>query len=258
MQQIPFSLDYRLTENNKALLIKGEHNLPTLNYLTSHFLAENYSNENVTYQKNNTKLSPGKVNLAKDRVVLISGAAKVGKTVLVEYLLTKTPGIILDLNKFKDIVSVEWAISKHNLIIVEDIHQYQLHTATLLFHLYNHVVSENKKLILTSRKIAKQMFGVLPDLQSRILHILNLTISEPSESILIQIIFKMFYQKQIKVTEAIINYIITRVARNSETIYHLINRIEAFMMVTKQKLSLNLVAQVIASTLAEQDSCLLE
>ncbi len=95
-----------------------------------------------------------------------------------------------------------------------------------VFHLYNKAVSENKKILITSRDPLLSIKFILTDLKSRLLSSVNVRINEPDDNMLKIMFSKLFFDLQLKVSNDVIDFLIPRVERNFISIKKLVEEID--------------------------------
>lgn len=225
MQQIPLNL-YTESKASKSDLIKGEHNSEIVNFLFNNFLT------------------------SAEKIILICGPDKVGKSYLSQLYLDEVKGIKLNDSNISTLEQIEDLVTKNKVYLLEDISLLAKQTEKQLFNFYNLVAQSNSKLILTSRVSPKQIDFYLPDLHSRILNTRVFFISEPKDDVIKLVLFKMFQDRQLKVDMSIVNYILNRVVRKSLVFYNLINKVEQEIFTNKQKLTIALVKKLLPNSVS--------
>ena len=86
----------------------------------------------------------------------------------------------------------------------------------------------------------------LNDLSSRLKTFLNLNINLPDDELLINLMIKLFHDKQIVVKNPeIFSYIINRVDRSYEKIYLLINKIDSLSLEKNKQLTIPLIKEIL-------------
>lgn len=221
MEQLP--LQFNTSEViRKVDLIKGAHNQEAVQFLFNSFLN------------------------SEERIALISGPSKVGKTYLTKSYINEVNGLeifIKDINSFE---KSEILASQNKVYLLENLSGLNVNEESHLFHFYNLINQSGSKLIITTNVLPKQLKISLPDLRSRILSTRVIFITEPLENeILKLIIFKMFQDRQIKVDINIINYITHSLERRLLDIFNIINKIEKEIFISKQKLNIKFVKQIV-------------
>ncbi len=102
-----------------------------------------------------------------------------------------------------------------NNALVENIEQ---HDETSLFHLLNAAKENGFFLLLTASCAPKQLPYGLPDLTSRVLALPAIAINPPDDEVLIGAMRKQFSDRQLKVDDEVIAYLLPRMERSFSAI----------------------------------------
>lgn len=97
-------------------------------------------------------------------------------------------------------------------LVVEDLAEPFDHRA--LFHLINLVREEEAHLLVTARSAPVSWNVALPDLASRLRAIPSVTLRPPDDALLRALLFKLFADRQLKVDDSLIAYLVTRMERS--------------------------------------------
>ena len=89
---------------------------------------------------------------------------------------------------------------------------------TTLFHLYNMLKEEGRSMLLTSRVAPSHIDFAIPDLASRFRAAPITTIKSPDDTLLQNIIVKMFADRQIHIGEDILKYLMPRIERSFKSV----------------------------------------
>ena len=111
-------------------------------------------------------------------------------------------------------------IKLSNNIIIEDLDE--SFDEKLLYSLFNLVEQDNKYLLISSKKPIDTMKFTLPDLLSRLKNCIIANIEPPDDELIYAIILKSFSDRQIKLDNKIIDYIIKRIARSYSKMHEFI------------------------------------
>lgn len=223
MEQLPLQFD-NSSVIRKVDLIKGKHNKEAVQFLFSRFLE------------------------SEEKIVLISGPSKVGKTYLTQLYINEVNGLEIF---FKDIDCFEKAedlANSNRVFLIENISCLKANEEKQLFNFYNLINQSRSKLIITTQLLPKKIKIMLPDLLSRIVSTRVIFITEPvDEETLKLIIFKMFQDKQLKVDLNIINYLTNSLERRLVEFFNIINKIEKELFISKQKVNIKFLKQLIST-----------
>ena len=99
--------------------------------------------------------------------------------------------------------------------------------------------------ITSSIKLNEHIFQ-LKDLSSRLKTFINVNIDLPDDELLVNLMTKLFHDKQIIVKNPeIYHYIIKRVHRSYEKIFNLIDKIDKLLMKKNKQLTIPLIKELI-------------
>ena len=115
-----------------------------------------------------------------------------------------------------------------------------------IFHIINHCSSVNSKILVTSNIGLNEYTFQLKDLSSRLKTFININIYLPDDELLINLMTKLFHDKQIIIKNPeIFHYIIKRVHRSYDKIFHLIDKIDKLLMKKNKQLTIPLIKELI-------------
>ena len=102
-----------------------------------------------------------------------------------------------------------------------------------------------KILVTSSIKLNEHIFK-LKDLSSRLKTFINVNIDLPDDELLVNLMTKLFHDKQIIVKNPeIFHYIIKRVHRSYEKIFDLIDKIDNLLMKKNKQLTIPIIKELI-------------
>jgi chromosomal replication initiation ATPase DnaA len=176
-------------------------------------------------------------NKIDNNKLLLIGPNKSGKTHLSLIWKNKFDALIYK-NNLDEIVNTKKNILVDNLLnnlIEEDI-----------FHLINHCDLNNLKILITSHIPINVYNFNLKDLSSRLKVFLTINIDLPEDDLLINLMIKLFHDKQIIIKNSeIFNYIIKRTDRSYEKIFKLIDKIDQLLLKKNKQLTIPLIKELI-------------
>jgi chromosomal replication initiation ATPase DnaA len=135
------------------------------------------------------------------------------------------------------IISKDFGDTNYWLDNVENFLQHEQN----ILHLFNHVVSSQKCMLITSRKHVKQLGIKLPDLLSRMGSILSIKIEQPDENMIERIVTKYFADSQILVSPKTIKYLLNRIDRSYAAMSDVLTAIDRASLLKKQRISTSLI-----------------
>ncbi|MBQ8871010.1 MAG: DNA replication protein [Alphaproteobacteria bacterium] len=150
----------------------------------------------------------------------------------------------------KIINAKEITIKKANLLheespflVVEDLNPKVDNEA--LFHLFNLYQNEGGHILFTAENAPARMHFKLPDLQSRLNIIPSIAIGEPDDLMLTALIVKLFTDRQIIISQEVLNYIIQNMQRSFSFALRLVEEIDFISMAKKRAVSVTIVKEAI-------------
>ena len=173
--------------------------------------------------------------------VNISGEKFSGKSHLINIFLKKNKGIKIDFNSIKN-------IDFKNLKIYENIVLEDVTTNTneeLLYTLFNIVEQDNKYIIVTSKNSIAEMKFSLNDLRSRTKNFLLQNIEKPDDELMFAIILKNLSDRQISLSQKLINYIIQRIERSYSKIFDFIYKIDELSLKKKKSIDFKIIKEAL-------------
>lgn len=171
------------------------------------------------------------------RIAIISGEESCGKTHLAHYFIENHAGVILD-KSLLGINSSQEIWHSADIAVLEDIEEIKDETA--FFHLLRYAETNNYQLLLTSKLPPAQLGFSLPDLTSRLKALPAAKLNSPDELLLRVFLIKCFADRQLKVSEEVINYISNRVTRSFNDISKLVEDLEQISSERKQEITIPL------------------
>lgn len=178
-------------------------------------------------------------DLWPDKRLLIIGKSGSGKTHLVNIWAKLNDAEVLD-----PASGVAPSFSK--ALALENIDEFDAHK---LFHYLNHAHQHGLSVLMTAR-VLKQYS--LPDLNSRVNSCYKTIIKEPSISLLKVILMKHFYDRQLKVNQDVLDYIVVRMERSFSYVKILVSQLDRASAEERRNLTIPFVRKIIANTLVEQ------
>lgn len=116
-----------------------------------------------------------------------------------------------------------------------------------LFHLYNIFREEKRTLLLTMTDAPIRRAFALPDLASRLRAAPAVAIREPDDQILAAVLVKLFSDRQLRVSDDVITYILPRIDRSFEAVRALVDAIDNKALIEKKPVTYGLVRDLISS-----------
>lgn len=151
-------------------------------------------------------------SVIENNVFLITGAKGSGKTYLCEIWKKINNGR----NKFV-MEDIEKTFNRNDLFYHE--------SEERLLHYINNIIEQKGILLITSTKLVNEFNFDLPDLQSRFRNIYNIIIENFDADIKKQILLKLLNDKQLNLSNGIIDYIANNSRNDYESIINVVEKI---------------------------------
>lgn len=134
--------------------------------------------------------------------------------------------------------------AKHNCLIVEGLSDNINNEA--MFHLYNLYRNEGGFILFTSETAPARLNISLPDLRSRLNIIPSVEIKEPDDDLLSALIVKLFMDRQVVITQEVLNYIVQNMRRSFAFARKLVIETDNISLARKRAISIPIVKEAIA------------
>lgn len=137
------------------------------------------------------------------------------------------------------------ATAKH--IIIEDADDLigQVEGEKGLFHLYNLLKEEKRTMLLTLQQPPIRRAFAVPDLASRLRAAPTVSIREPDDMLLSAILVKLFNDRQVRVGEDVVRYILPRIERSFEAVRGLVEAADRKALIEKRAISVPLLRDIL-------------
>jgi chromosomal replication initiation ATPase DnaA len=131
----------------------------------------------------------------------------------------------------------------HHLVI-EDIET--ITSQEVLLHAYNITRERNHSLLMTCHAPAQQLPFTLADLTSRLLSLPSAAIQTPDDLLIAAILRKQFADRQLKIDDDIIAYLLPRIDRSFIEIKNLIEALDHAALAQHKRLTIPFIRQYLA------------
>lgn len=128
-------------------------------------------------------------------------------------------------------------------LLVEDIEA--LRDERALFHLFNDAKEKKNWLLLTSSAAPQQLPFTLPDLTSRLLALPSAAIAGADDEVLAGAMRKQFADRQIKVDDDVIAYILPRIERSLARVKEVVEKLDSGALEQRKAVTIPLVKKVL-------------
>jgi len=200
-------------------------------------LSPNFSINDYFVGTSNIEAYKSLINTENINNLFLLGPPKSGKTHLALIWQKKFNAIIYN-NNINEILENKSNVVIDNIFINSDEEE--------IFHIINHCTGANCKILATSNIKLNEYNFQLKDLSSRLKTFINVNIDLPDDELLVNLMTKLFHDKQIIVKNPeIFHYIIKRVHRSYEKIFHLIDKIDNLLMKKNKQLTIPMIKELI-------------
>ncbi len=204
---------------------------------------KNFTDEDFYISKSNKHIFDllDKWPIWEKNFVNISGEKFSGKTHLINIFLKKNKGIKIDSKSLRN-------IDLKNLKVYENIVLEDLNInieERLLYTLFNIIEQDNKYIIVTSREPIVEINFSLEDLRSRAKNFLLQNIEKPDDELMFAIILKNLSDRQITLSQKLIDYIIKRIERSYSKIFDFIYKIDELSLKKKKSIDFKIIKEAL-------------
>jgi chromosomal replication initiation ATPase DnaA len=120
------------------------------------------------------------------------------------------------------------------------------------FHLINFVQQSGGWLLLTGAEAPQRWATDVPDLHSRLTAVPGAELHMPDEVLLARVLLKLFADRQLKLPEALIDYLVPRLQRSFAEAERIVVLIDSLALQQKRNISVDIGAQALAQLGAER------
>ena len=203
----------------------------------------NYFEEDFYVSTNNFeayKLIEGWPNWSS-RFINIFGPSGCGKTHLANIFNKKINSFYVKASNLNnDSLSI---IKLKECLIIDE---YQNNIEEKLFYsILNQCILSNQYIVINSLKPIQSLEIKLKDLKSRFSSFVNIGIDLPTDELIKVIISKSFSDKQVKIDNKLLEYILKNVDRSYEEIFDLIDKLDNFSLSTGKSININLIKKAL-------------
>lgn len=132
-------------------------------------------------------------------------------------------------------------------LIIDNLEDLAQEGEQVLFHLINHARQSQKSLLLCSSLPLEQMLVKLPDLSSRLKAIVTARMHAPCDMLIAAVLVKLFNDRQLSVSEKVVNYLLPRLERSFLAVNQIVSRIDETSLQHKRPITVPIVSEVLAS-----------
>jgi len=178
-------------------------------------------------------------NAKYSNITSILGEEGSGKTHLAQIWAQRSGAIILEPSNLS---TKQYAENTAKCYILEDL-QNALSNEVELFYLLEHIIHNNKYLLITTNTPIHHLEIKLPDLKSRLNSIFLIEIKKPDEKMIEQILVKFFSDRQISISSNVIKYLLTRVNYNYKNIAEIVEKLDLLSLEAQKNISIPFIKE---------------
>lgn len=178
----------------------------------------------------------------------IYGPSGCGKTHLTAVLIGQHDPICLSARHLAQSAEVQALLKGHHgqrMVVLEDLDGLCQDDEESLFHLINHIRQSGQKMLLVSRAPAARLDITLPDLASRLKAVPAVAMGAPDDVLLGGLLGKLFADRQLRINEKVISYMVPRMERDFTAMGQLVKAIDQIALERQKPVTVPLVAEVI-------------
>jgi chromosomal replication initiation ATPase DnaA len=123
---------------------------------------------------------------------------------------------------------------------------------TALFHLLNFVNQTSGWLLLTGSEPPQRWRTAIPDLHSRLTAVPGIALDAPDETLLARALLKLFADRQLKLPEALIDYLVPRLQRSFAEAERIVEIIDTLALQQKRNISVEIGVQALRQLAGER------
>ena len=176
-----------------------------------------------------------------DKSINVHGPSGCGKTHLSKILATQMETIFINSKNFNEEIIVKNKLFK--CLIIDNFNNNI--NEKLLYSMLNHLKQIDKYVLINSLKPINHYEIKLKDLKSRLEGFIKIGINLPTDELLKVVILKIFSEKQIKISEKNVEYIIKNIERTYDKILKFTKEIDNLSLSTGKVININLIKKVL-------------
>ena len=173
--------------------------------------------------------------------LLLLGPKGSGKSHLTHIWQEKNLAVLIDLH------TLDLGREKAKAFILKDADKisWKNNLEEKTFHLLNYCRENNIQILITATMAPAHWPLQLADLRSRLLAIDVAPLEQPDDSLVAGLLLKHFGDRQLRVDEEILNYLVPRIARDGGVIADIVGQIDAAALRDKRAITIPLIRQTL-------------
>ena len=175
----------------------------------------------------------------------IFGAPSSGKSHLANIWKSKSNALSINAPSL-DVLNVRELLIDHKNVLVDNFDNSWREEN--LLHLYNLIQELGGSFIIISEQPVSQMDIKLPDLASRVSTLSTVELKKPDDEIIKGVMRKLFKDRQIDVSNDVVNYLCRRMERSFKEVGRLVDRLDKISLSEKNTINLSLARRILQET----------
>ncbi len=116
-----------------------------------------------------------------------------------------------------------------------------------MLHLFNMQREEGGHLMITAKSPPARWLLSLADLRSRLVAVPTVRIAEPDDVVLAAVMVKLFSDRQLKVGDEVVSYLVNRIERAFSSVYNIVDAIDRGALAERRNITVPLVRRILDS-----------
>lgn len=174
---------------------------------------------------------------------VVFGPAQCGKTHLAHLFAARCGAVTVPAASLT-VADPPRLLGQARVVVVEDCDRGGLDEAAL-FHLINLAKESGGHLLLTGREAPPRWPLALADLRSRVNAMPALAIGAPDDSVLAAVLVKLFADRQVRITEEVVTYLLGRMERSFAAAAGLVERLDRAALAGRRAVTVPLARSVL-------------
>lgn len=173
--------------------------------------------------------------------LVVTGPPGSGKSHLAEMWRAKSAAIRVDATRLADVPEPEPGSAQ--CVVIERVDEARDDAAVL--HLFNRFAPTRGRLLFTARLAPGRWQGRLPDLATRLRALPTVAIGAPDDETIAAVLVKLFSDRQLAASEAVVVYLLSRIERSFEAARAVVEAIDAASLAGHRRVSVSLARAVL-------------
>lgn len=192
-------------------------------------------------------------------VLFLSGPAASGKTHLAHIWAAQNGAPLIPASALTRTAVGEWIAEGRaaGTFVIEEVETLPEAEESALFHLMNAVREQKGSLLLTAAQPASQLGIDLPDLASRLVAAPTAALESPDETVLKAVLMKQFSDRQLRVPDEVLAYLLSRMERSYHAARSWVQRLDEASLAEQRRISVPLVRGLMEADQVEKEPPLL-